>query len=121
MESPADVIKDSVQDDADAFFVEICTDPGKVFIRSQTGVDPAVIPGIVSMCVGLKYRRKIDGVRPKSADMGYPVIHFCDPVFRNTVVFKGCTAETERIDLVKYAFISPHKICLLFCEILRRA
>ena len=35
------------------------------------------------------------------------------PVFLHSVILKRCTAEAERIDLIKHAFVSPHMINIL--------
>ena len=34
--------------------------------------------------------------------------HLKDPMFRQTVIFIGCSAETQGIDLIKYTFFIPH-------------
>ena len=68
------MIEYTIQYNFDAFFVKIVTDCGKVFIRTESGIDLCIIPGIVTVCVRLKDRGKIDGVGAKFFDVRNPVI-----------------------------------------------
>jgi len=54
--------------------MKIVTDCGKVFIRTESGIDLCIIPGIVTVCVRLKDRGKIDGIGAKFFDVRNPVI-----------------------------------------------
>ena len=42
--------------------MELIADLLKIFVGAQTDIYFLVIPGVVAVGVGLKYRRKIDGI-----------------------------------------------------------
>lgn len=56
--------------------MKIVTDCGKVFIRTESGIDLCIIPGIVTVCVRLKDRGKIDGIGAKFLMCGIQSLTF---------------------------------------------
>ena len=82
----------------------------EIVVVSQADVYFTVISGVVTMGIRLEQGREVDGVNTQLFQMGNPILHFKDPVCRNSVIFKGSSAESQRIDLIKNTFISPHNI-----------
>lgn len=58
------MVEYTVKYHADSFFVQIAAYICEILICTQAGINLCIIPGIVSMCVRLKYRRKINGIGP---------------------------------------------------------
>ena len=56
--------------------MKIAADLGKISVGSKTGIDPGVISCIVTVCIGFKDRREVDGIRTELFDMRDPVIDF---------------------------------------------
>ncbi len=111
--SPPCMVEHPVQYDPDASLVECAADLLKVLVCAQADVYLPVIPCVVPMGIRLKQRGKVNGIYPQFFQMGNPFFYLSDPVCRHPVVFKGRAAESQRVDLIKNAFISPHKVKLL--------
>ena len=88
-------------------------DRGKVLVRAQAAVHLAEIAGVVAVAVGFKKRGKIYGVAAKLGDVLRPAAGFPDAGYGLAIVDARRAAEADRIDLIEYAFISPHRCKLL--------
>ena len=107
-ETPADVVENAVEHHADARPVQRAAYRGKVGVGAEPAVDGAEIPRVVAVRVGGKHRAEVHGVRAGTAYLPDPACHFADAVHRDAVVARGRAAETERINLIEYAVVSPH-------------
>ena len=78
MEGPktsSDVVKDAVEDDADARFVKFFDDDFKIFVGTETAVYEAVVTGVIAMGIGFENRREIDGTDAQFRKMRDPLDH----------------------------------------------
>jgi hypothetical protein len=117
-EAASDVIEDTVQDNSDPVPVQFFTQVAEILIGPQPDIDPLVIPRIIAVGIGLKQRAEIDGADPQLCQVRDPVLDPADPVLSRFPLFLllcaalvpvGCPAQSQRIDLIKYAFLCPHK------------
>ena len=109
-EASAHVVKYSVKYHPDSFFMKFFADLLEVLIGSKPHIYLSIIPCIIAMCIGFKYRRKIYcsyshffKVRDEVNDLQYPMLQI-------SVIFKWRTTKAHRIKLIKYFFISPHSL-----------
>ena len=76
------------------------------------------ITGVVAVGIRLKHRGKINGVDAELFKMLRPVQNLQNAVLLHAVVFKGRAAEAQGVNLIKYAFICPHKKSPFFSRLL---
>ena len=107
-EAPAHMVEHAVQHHPDAVGVEDLHHLGKVLVGSQAAVHLPVVPGVVAMAVAVEDGGEVEGAGPQLLDMGGPVPDFADAAYGYAVVFLGRAAEAQGIDLIEYAFVSPH-------------
>ena len=110
----ANVVEHTVEYNLDTVFVKGIADGSKILVSAEPAVDLAEVARVIAMAVRFKDRGKIDRVAAQLCDMFRPVRHLADTVFEHAVVDARRTAETDRVDLIKYAFISPHSQELLY-------
>ena len=108
-ETASNVVEHTVEDNADAVAVQAGANVGEIGIGAQSAVDAAEITGVVAVRVGLEEGREVDRVRTQCADMFDPVTDLADAALVYAVIDARCAAETDRINLIKYAFVCPHK------------
>ena len=115
------MVEDAVEHDADTVLMKCAAHLRKIFIGSESRIDPGVIAGVVSVRVGFEDRGKIDRADPQLFKVRDPVLHLPDPVLGDPVILKGSPAKAQRINLIEYAFICPHKLYLsLRCFLIHR-
>src|SRR5699024_6716712 len=87
---------------------------GEISVVSQAAVNPAEIAGVIAMRIVFKKRRKIDGICAQCLNMFGPIAYFANAADTYTIIDTRCIAESQRIDLIEYTFISPHNTELLY-------
>ena len=107
-EAAADMVEHAVQHDLDAVFVQGVAHRSKVLVRAEAAVDFAEVAGVVAVAVGFKDRGKVYRVAAELCDVLRPVRNLRDAVYQHTIVDARRAAEPDRVDLIKYALISPH-------------
>jgi len=70
---PADVVEDTIEDDADAVLMEIADERFQILVGSEPAVDLPVIDRVVSVGAGFEKRTEIEGVAPEIAEVRDPV------------------------------------------------
>ncbi len=107
-EASAHMIEHTIQHYFDSVLVQVVTHFLEVFIGSQPAIDGVIVPRIISMSIRLKHRRKVYRIDPQLLHMHNPIVHFHDTMLQLPVVLKRRSAKSQRIDLIKNTFISPH-------------
>ena len=102
------MIENAVENHSYPVFMKLSAYRCEILISTEPAVQLTVIPCIVAVCIRLEHRRKIDCVAAQTLYMRYPVSYLIYSAFGNSVVFKRRSAESQRIYLIKYAFICPH-------------
>ena len=113
VKSPSDMVEDTVQDNADPVFMQLSADLLKILVGAQADIDLFIVPGVITVRVRLKQGTEIDCIDPQLFHMRDPLRHLPDPVqcrlfLRITFVGIGGSAESQCIDLIKHAVVSPH-------------
>ena len=111
-EAAPNVVENAVQYNPDTVFMQDFANGGEILVSAKAAVDFPVIPGVISVPVGFKNRGKVNGVTAELTDMLGPVTELFDAVDGDTVIFPRRAAETDRIYLIKYTVIRPHKYLL---------
>ena len=109
-EASAYVVKYSVKYHPNPFFMKLFTDLLKVLIGSKPHIYLSIIPCIIAMCIGFKYRRKIYCSYSYFFKMRDEVNNLQYSMLQIPVIFKRCPAKSHRIKLIKHFFISPHSL-----------
>ena len=109
-EASAYVVKYAVKYHPDSFFMKLFTDLLKVLIGSKPHIYLSIIPCIIAMCIGFKYRRKIYCSYSYFFKMRDEVNNLQYSILQIPVIFKRCTTKSHRIKLIKHLFISPHSL-----------
>ncbi len=107
-ETAPDMVEHTVQHDTDAAFVQMAANGGEVIVGAEAAVDQAIVTRVVAVAVRLENGGEVDGIRTQLFDMGDPFVDPADASGKNTVIDARCTAEPERIDLIKNTFVCPH-------------
>ena len=108
------MIKHSIQHNSDAIFMKHTANPCKIFVCSKPHIHLSIVPGIIPMGIRFKNRSEINRIHSQILHMGNPFLHLLYPVLRFPVIFKGCPAKAQWINLIKYTFICPHILFLSF-------
>ena len=110
-EAAADVVKHAVEHDLNAVFMQRFAYGGEVLVGAETAVDLAEIARVVAVAVGFKNRGEVDRVAAELCNVLRPVRDLADARDDFAIVDAWCTAEPDGVDLIEYAFISPHGNC----------
>ena len=103
------MVEHAVQHHLDARRVQRPAHLLKILVGAQAAVQAAVVPGVVAVGVGFKGRVEQHRARAQLFQMGHPVQHPQDAGAHLAVVLRGRAAQAQGIDLIKYAFVKPHK------------
>ena len=103
------MIKHTIQHHFYMVSVKILTDLCKIFVGSQPTVDFLKVSSVIAVIVGFKYRIQKDGIYPQILQIFAPIQQFSDAGSTDAIIVYWRTAESDWINLIKNAVISPHK------------
>ena len=105
----ADVVEHAVQDDADARLVKFFDQALEIFVVAQPPVYLEKIDGIVPVALAFKQRVEQHGIEAALLDVRDALFDDMEAMAHlPEVVFAFRPAVSERIDLIKDAFVKPH-------------
>ena len=108
-EFSADVVENSVKDNAYAVFVKSVTNEAERVIVTESAVYLLVVDGVVAMLYGLKNGSEVNSVNVHLFKMRYPVEDLVKTVgnILASVIEFWRSAESQRIDVIDYRVIVP--------------
>ena len=108
-EFSSDVVENSVKDNAYTVFVKSVTNEAERVIVTESAVYLLVVDGVVAVLYGFKNGTEINGVHVHLLEMRYPVEDLVKTVCHilASVIEFGCSAESQRIDVIDYRVIVP--------------
>lgn len=107
------MIKHPVQYDLHPMCVKIAAHFAEICVCPKAAVDGTEIPGVVAVIVRFKNRIQKDRAHSQILQIFRPVKKLADPRDALAVVMDGRAAEADRIYLIKYTVICPHRINLI--------